>query len=457
MHCPSPRGASIRCALLSAIAAFLPITSVAAETPSQDGFDISGSFRVRGDAVDGQFRPGKAEDDAILMLRTTLLASYTANPVTLVAELFDARVYGQDPTTPIGTGEVNALEPLQAYVGLDLGSIIGSGFGGDLKAGRLTMDIGSSRLIGRSGDSNFPTAYTGTMVDLTAPGENRFQIFWTMPNVRLPKDNASLQDNEVEFDRSTGDVQFYGAHYSRPLLAGVEGEVFAYQLEEKDAPGYATNDRNLFTYGARVSRAPSVGAVDFDVEYAHQQGEVRASSAATDTTDLEVDAYMLHAEIGRKLVGDWSPRVSAHFDVASGDGSDADYGRFDPLFGIRRGEFGPTSIYGPVKRSNVVSGGVQLEAKPSERFKFSAMYRALWLEDAADSFAATGVRDPLGASGKWAGNQLELRLRYWLIPGQVELEGGAAYLDKGRFLREAPNAPSTGDTRYAYLSLLTAF
>lgn len=457
MHFLSPRGAAIRCAVLFTAAALLPITPAAAESPSENGFDVSGSFRIRGDAIDGQFRPGKAEDDAILMLRTTLLASYTINPVTVVAELFDARVYGQDPGTPIGTGEVNALEPLQAYIGLDLGSIVGSGFAGDLKAGRLTMDIGSSRLIGRSGDANFPTAYMGAMADVTAPGDNRFQIFWTMPNIRLPKGNASLQDNEVEFDRSTSDIQFYGAHYSRPLFGGVEGEIFAYQLEENDAPGYATSNRDLLTYGARISRAPAVGAVDFDLEYARQQGEIRASSAPTATTDLDVEAYYMHAEVGQKLRGSWSPRVSAHFDVASGDDSGSDYGRFDPLFGIRRGEFGPTSIYGPAKRSNVISGGVQVEAKPSDRFKISTMYRALWLEEATDSFGATGVRDPLGASGTWAGNQLELRLRYWLIPGRLEMEGGGAYLDKGRFLREAPNAPATGDTRYAYLSLLTAF
>ena len=83
MHFLSPRGAAIRCAVLFTAAALLPITPAAAESPSENGFDVSGSFRIRGDAIDGQFRPGKAEDDAILMLRTTLLASYTITPVTV--------------------------------------------------------------------------------------------------------------------------------------------------------------------------------------------------------------------------------------------------------------------------------------------------------------------------------------------------------------------------------------
>lgn len=457
MPCPSPRSAYIPRALLLAAAALAPIAPVAAETSSENGFEISGSIRVRGDAVEGQFRPGKAEDDAILMLRTTLLTRFTANPVKLVAELFDARVYGQDPTTPIGTGEVNALEPLQAYIGLDLGSIVGPVLKGEIRAGRLTMDIGSSRLIGRAGDANNPIGYTGVMMDLAPEGENRLQLFWTMPNIRLPRDAEALQVNKFEFDRSTGDVQFYGAHFSRPLLGGVEGEIYVYNLEEGDAPGYATRNRQLLTYGARISRAASVDAMDFDLEYARQSGVVRATASAADTTDHDVEAFFLHAGVGQRLRGGWNPRVSAHFDIASGDGSQPGFGRFDPLFGIRRAEFGPTSLYGPINRSNLISAGIQVEAKPSQRFRFSTMYRALWLEEASDSFAATGVRDPLGASGTWAGNQLELRLRYWLIPARLEIEGGGAYLDKGRFLREAPNAPATGDTRYAYLSLLVAF
>lgn len=206
---------SIRCcsALIAAVSA-LSAASAAAQSVSTDGFDISGSFRARADAVDGQFRPGKARGDAILMLRTTLKASYETGPVQFVSELVDARVYGHDLKTPVGTGEINALEPLQAYVGFALEQILGPALDGSLKAGRLTMDIGSGRLIGRSSDSNFPTAYTGAMLDLTTPDTGRIQAFWTMPNTRLPRDAESLLDNEVAFDRAADDVQFYGANYS---------------------------------------------------------------------------------------------------------------------------------------------------------------------------------------------------------------------------------------------------
>ena len=78
-------------------------------------------------------------------------------------------------------------------------------------------------------------------------------------------------------------------------------------------------------------------------------------------------------------------------------------------------------------------------------------YRPLFLADATDSFATTGVRDRTGRSGNFAGQQIETRLRYWIIPEAVLLDTGITYLIKGRFLQDAPNAPPTADTFYGYL------
>jgi len=41
---------------------------------------------------------------------------------------------------------------------------------------------------------------------------------------------------------------------------------------------------------------------------------------------------------------------------------------------------------------------------------------------------------------------VEARLRYALLPGNLGLEVGGAYLIDGRFLRETPNASGEGDT-----------
>ena len=67
------------------------------------------------------------------------------------------------------------------------------------------------------------------------------------------------------------------------------------------------------------------------------------------------------------------------------------------------------------------------------------------------------MRDPGGASGRFAGTQLEGRLRYWLVPGKLRAEANGVWLDKARFLRQAPNAPPTGDERYVSLNLTGQF
>ncbi len=83
------------------------------------------------------------------------------------------------------------------------------------------------------------------------------------------------------------------------------------------------------------------------------------------------------------------------------------------------------------------------------RWDAFAAYRAMWLADAADSFSTTGVRDASGASGGFAGRQIEARVRYWLVPGDsCGPKSMRCGWPRGQFLRKAPNAPATGDTHY---------
>src|SRR3546814_5181018 len=51
---------------------------------------ISGSFRVRYEALDNQFRPGLDRKDDLISLRTTLAAEYDAGPLRFGAEVMDS-------------------------------------------------------------------------------------------------------------------------------------------------------------------------------------------------------------------------------------------------------------------------------------------------------------------------------------------------------------------------------
>lgn len=176
-------------------------------------------------------------------------------------------------------------------------------------------------------------------------------------------------------------------------------------------------------------------------------GSVSASLAPTAAT-LKAASWFAHIEAGFTFRHPWSPHISVEFDYASGDGRGARFGRFDTLFGMRRSDLAPAGLYNAVGRANLISPGLRLELTPSKRLDGFAAYHPLWLASRTDSFSTTGVRDAAGNSGRFAGHQLEGRIRYWLVPKRLRLEWNSLFLAKGRFLRDAPNAPAGGDTIY---------
>ncbi len=124
---------------------------------------------------------------------------------------------------------------------------------------------------------------------------------------------------------------------------------------------------------------------------------------------------------------------------------------------MRRADLGPAGLYNAVGRANISALGLRLEGMPGKRLDAFAAWRALWLASDTDAFSTTGVRDATGRSGDFAGQQIEGRLRYWLVPARLRFELDGLLLAKGRFLREAPNAPPGRWTRYVSFNLTASF
>ena len=417
---------------------------------SPEGLKVSASIRARYEALHNQFRPALDKNDDLVTVRNDIAVEYDGGPIRLGGEVVDSRAYFGDPGSSISTGEVNALEPIQAYVGADFGSVLGKGSTTSLDAGRFVLDFGSRRLVARNEFPNTTTAFTGAKLEWRGAAKERLTLFYTYPQQRLPDDKASLLDNKVKLDREGDDLIFWGGFFNKPKIAGTANlDLYFFGLDEDDAPTRATRDRHILTPGFRLFRDPAAGKLDYQLEYAYQFGHI-STSAAAGAPRQDVSAHTLHAELGYQFAGGWQPRLVAVYDFASGDRPGGKYTRFDGLYGSRRGDWGPGGIYGPLGRSNISSPGVRLEVKPTKRLDGFVAYRANWLVSASDSFASTGVRDPGGASGKFAGHQFEARARYWLIPKMLRLEAGGAVLLNGRFLRQAPNANGFGNTTYGY-------
>jgi hypothetical protein len=110
---------SPRLLALGIAAAHVPVAH--AETPSlqsaigdPDGFRLSGSVRLRYEALDGQPRAGFRPEDEQLDLRSTLFAEADTGVVRIGAEMYDSRAWLAQPGSAISANEVNTFELVQA-------------------------------------------------------------------------------------------------------------------------------------------------------------------------------------------------------------------------------------------------------------------------------------------------------------------------------------------------------
>lgn len=440
----------------------------AAATGLPDWLNISGEARMRYESVDGQFRAGGRGGDQALALRTLVLAEARFDKVNLGFEVQDSRHFYDDAGSPTSNSAVNALDILQFYANFDasqtgIAKVLGHNQA-RLKLGRQTLDIGSRRILERVDMSNVILNFTGGYWNSTNARGDMFHALAVVPVGRLPTDFASLQKDEIQLDKEEWSRVFLGLHYIRAnvladLLSRTNLELFVYQLSEKDSAKVATPNRDYLQPGFRLIRPPRRGQWDFEFETAYRTGTRRASSAATDVTDLKVRAGMAHVHLGYTFDAPWQPRLALDWDYATGDSNpnDAKFDQFERLFGGRRTDFGHTGIYGPLAPANINAPGWRLEVRPNARWDSRLTYKAAFLDQARDAWVIAQVRDRQGQSGKFIGHSWDWRARYWIDPGKLQLEVGAATLIQGRFAKTAPNASRQGNSNYGFVALTRTF
>ena len=416
---------------------------------------LSGSYRTRYETLDSQFRAGRDGGDQILLLHTTLKAAVHHGPFTVAGEMLDARAAHDDNGTPISTGLVNTAELQQAYLQWDASDFLALGGISEFRLGRITMDIGSRRFVARNRFRNTINAFTGIDWKWHGASGRKLRAVFTLPVNRRPNFPAALRDNDIKFDDEDTDVKFWGLYYSELLSWGDHGELYYFGLDEDDSSGRFTRNREFSTVGFRLYRKPQTSRFDYQLEVAFQFGESRASPLSSDVTDLDHRAHFEHAELGYSFAHDWHPRLIAQYDFASGDDNptDGQNERFDTLFGARRFDFGPTSIYGPFARANINTPGLRFVLKPHRRLTSFIAYRAYWLASDRDAWTTSRVRDASGVTDSFIGQQVEMRLRFEVVPKNIRFEAGIAHLFAGEFMRNAPNATGQGDATYVYAQI----
>jgi len=385
---------------------------------------VGGSYRLRYEYLDNTFRILDPGQDELLVSRLRLHVQADGERFYAGFELEDSRAWLDSTLTPVGTDDVNVLEPLRIYVGYRTGDV-------DIQVGRMTMDIGKRRIVSRNRMRNTTNAFTGINVRWSRPGSFGVQAFLTMPVARLPNnlERDRLRNNEFELDQEHRERIFWGLHLSDVRFAnGLITDWYLYGIKEDDRPGLPTRNRDFLSAGARLRKTSETWSFEF--ESVIQDGEARATA---DVTDLDLRAWLAHLEITRALAGDWQPRAIFRFDYASGDNDpdDGEFNRFDTLYGDRRWEFGPTGIYGALTRGNIISPGVALRLKPSQATDLRLDYRAAWLASDRDFMPTAGLRDRDGNSGSFIGHQLDARWLWRPSASNFSFDVTVAYLWKG--------------------------
>ncbi len=418
-----------------------------------DSVQLSLQHRTRYEFLDAQFVNGFTGPADALSLRTLVhLRLRPREGLVVGAELQDSRAVLTEPSGPsLTTGIVNAAELLQAYVELERPELAGGRL--LLRAGRITLNVGSRRLVARNRFRNTINGFTG--IDLAWQASESawgLRAIGTFPQRRLPTGAMTLLSNPVQFDLESAQFAFWGLHGFRQLPADMVGELYVFGLHD-DASG-----RQLYSPGIRIDRPPGEGRFDWEFESVLQAGRSRLPQTGMGAVDLSHLAHFQHLELGYTFDVRFSPRLVAQWDFASGDGdaTDGSSERFDTLFGARRGEFGPTGILGPFARSNLNTPGIRLQLEPHEHVDAFVSYRGFWLASAFDAWVGSGFpADPTGSAGSYLGSQLEFRIGWNLMPGNLRLELGYAHLFAGDVIRS--RIPGYPGTNYFYSQLAIAF
>jgi len=420
---------------------------------------LSVQSRYRYETLDGQFRAGGQGGDQSLVTQTTALLEAGSKTARIGLEMIDARAMLDDAGTSVDNTMVDAADLLQAYGVFKFDGLLGARGANELRVGRQTLDFGSRRLVARNRFRNTMNAFTGADWKFAASDGWSTEAFVAAPVSRLPSDKPSLLSNNAAWDEEDFGTVFWlvGAR-STPIFGKARLEGYVMGLHESDHE-LATRNRNIVTPGFRLFLEPSTATIDYQLEVALQAGTVRTDDKASNLKDLDHFAHYETAQVGYTFKQPWSPRWAVMVDYASGDIDPADKRseRFDTLFGARRFDYGPTGLWGAFSRTNIISPGTRVTAKPLPEVQTTLGYRAFWLAQKRDSWAAAKVSDVTGQSGSFIGNELEFSVSWNVVPKNVALEVGGAFLVDGQFRSEAPNASGEGDSSFLYTQVTLSF
>ena len=415
--------------------------SAALNTPKW--LDLGMTARLRREGFDYPFKANQKGSTWQWAQRSRFRASARWKAFRAQLEFQGSTASQGSSTDVVGISTFNAGNVQQFFVALTLPDVWQTGLRTDLHVGRINLDIGSRRLVARSRFNNTSQAFDGIHWNLANEGTWQFRAFFS---------EVVLQTNTTDrlgLFTNSGDL-FWGLSYETHQLPWARIHVYYFGRDEKAEGKQAA--RNHSTIGLRLYQPPQIGSFDYDGETAWQIGTLDGNDHF---------ANFQHLSFGYTFSLPWAPRIMAMYDYASGtDSANGNYNQtFDSLFGARRSELTPTSLFGPFYRSNISSPGIRLILKPLPVLDFNVKFRAWYLAQSKDAWVNSGLRDPSGAAGNVLGQDVEAGVRWNPWPN-LSVDAGYDHFFKGSYIKnqtDVPGNPPAQNTNYFYVQTEVRF
>jgi hypothetical protein len=399
-----------------------------------------GSQRTRYETTDHRYGPSEDGGDQQLAFRSRFAVQTTHPAFWSLTEVEDARVSLADSASTLSASHETGVKVLQLHVGARRRNLWGRGLDAQIEVGRFSRDFGDRRVLARQVDRNATSAFDGAIGRLAG-------ATWAVQGLHLRPRIYTYPSFAVD-PRFRG-LAVSGVYATSTRRASMNADIYLLRLQDGDGAPRATA-RRMTIPGVRMLGALDASRRwDYEVEAVGQWGRVG---------DLPHRAGFVHGQVTRQWPrAPWRPRLFAMYDHATGDADPADRrsGTYDPLFGARRFELGPSGIYLLVARTNLRSPALQLALRPVPAMELTIQQRRVWLAAARDRWRSSNLADPTGAAGADIGWQTDVRLRYrWRQ--YFEFDGAVVVLQEGGFPRQLKPSPS-GHTTFLTTALEVRF
>ncbi len=386
--------------------------------------DAGLNYRMRFENRKNDFRRSVDNTDSVFLSRTQAYFGIKniMDPLRFAIELQDSRSHNSKFAKT--TGEVNKLDLFQGYAELY--------FKGhrpvSLRAGRMAYELMDRKLFSRDDWGNTGTNFQGFRATI-----GKKENDWQFDSFALRPVNESME----AADRVNKNQWFYGAVLNwRRWSDSITLQPFYFLMNQErfiSSERSRVNSPGLRFFG-------TVGQSDFDYDFI---GVYQFGESANETHR----AYAYSSEIGYSFDKKWNPRLSAVYGYASGDKNPYDNKnqRFERFYGFNR----PWSNNNHIEWENLETFKSRIQFKPRKRFKIEGSYSFYWLSSPSDEWRRANLRDESGNSGRFIGQDFDLRIHHD-ISKHFRTTLGYAHFIPGKFAR---NSGRGGSSDFIYLEL----